>query len=73
MEEKIKCPFCGSESIAEILYGMPAFSEELDRELEQKKIILGGCIISEDSPEFHCNKCHREWGMHMKFRNEPGE
>ena len=57
-----KCPECGSDSIAEILYGLPAYDEQMERDLDAGKIVLGGCCVSDDSPEWHCNKCKHEWG-----------
>ena len=30
---QIKCPYCGSKSTARILYGMPSFSEELEKKI----------------------------------------
>lgn len=45
MVEGIKCPHCGSEDVAEALYGMPAFTEELQRKLEAGDVVLEGCDI----------------------------
>lgn len=59
---KVICPYCKSNNVAEILYGMPAFTKKLEKDLESKKIILGGCCISNDSPQYHCNDCGKEWG-----------
>ena len=28
---------------------------------EQGKIELGGCMIAEGAPDYHCNKCKYEW------------
>ena len=36
----IKCPNCGSDNIAEILLGLPSFTEELQKELTEGKIAL---------------------------------
>lgn len=58
---KINCPICHSKNIAEYLYGMPAFSKKLEKQLADKKIILGGCCIDEHSPTYHCNDCGQEW------------
>lgn len=60
--QQIICPACKSKNIAKFLYGMPAFSKKLERELEQGKIKIGGCCISEDSPKLHCNNCGKDWG-----------
>ena len=34
----------------------------LEKEIEQGKVKLGGCCISDDSPQFHCNDCGTDWG-----------
>jgi len=57
-----KCPRCGSERIARILYGMPAFSEELRRELESGRAVLGGCVITGNDPRWQCTNCSYEMG-----------
>ena len=56
------CPECGQDDVAEILWGLPAFSEKLSRDIDQGKIVLGGCCVSEDSPRWKCNSCSHEWG-----------
>lgn len=60
-QKQINCPSCKSKKIAKFLYGMPAFSKKLEKELEQGKVKLGGCCISDESPQFHCNDCGNEW------------
>jgi len=52
-----RCPNCGASRIANILYGLPALSEKLNKELDEGKVVLGGCIISEDDPSWCCTKC----------------
>ncbi len=54
-----KCPVCGSGPVARIMYGMPAFSEELERELREGKTSLGGCCVSDDDPDWECTACGR--------------
>ena len=55
-----KCPECLEEgSIVEIAYGYPG--EEMRAKYESGEIKLGGCSISEDNPDWHCNKCEHEW------------
>lgn len=56
------CPECGSGSVAAILWGMPAYSEQLERDLDEGLVVLGGCCITCDDPEWHCNDCGHEWG-----------
>jgi len=55
------CPRCGSRNTATILWGMPAFSEELQEKLDRKEIVLGGCCITGDDPTNHCNKCKKDF------------
>lgn len=68
---QIKCPYCGSRNTARILYGMPAFSDELQAKLDSGKLHLGGCCISgvpdgnggmiNLDPARYCNNCHKEF------------
>lgn len=60
-----QCPQCGSSNVAKILWGMPAFSEELERELDEGRIVLGGCCISGADPDWHCNDCGCEFGERL--------
>jgi hypothetical protein len=64
MEKKItakrkprKCPKCGCAKVASILYGLPAFSPELERELKEGKTVLGGCCVTECDPAWQCIEC----------------
>lgn len=54
-----KCFTCGSLDVAKIIYGYP--TADAFKEQEEGKIKLGGCMISEDSPQYHCNKCGEKW------------
>ncbi len=56
-----KCPVCGSKKIAKILYGYTIFSEKLDKEIKEGKIVLGGCIISDDDPTWKCIACNTKF------------
>jgi len=58
----MKCPECDSSSVAEILWGYPADMKELEKELDEKKIVLGGCIVTEHDPRWECNECLTRWG-----------
>lgn len=42
-----KCPKCGSLKIARIVYGLVDFTPDLDKELKERKVVLGGCVIEE--------------------------
>jgi DNA-directed RNA polymerase subunit RPC12/RpoP len=55
------CSECGSKRIATILHGMPAFSDELERDIEVGKIVLGGCLVSDDDPIWQCVDCGKSF------------
>ena len=52
-----KCPQCGKYSIAKILYGMQPTTDALDKKMAEGKVVLGGCIISDDDPAWMCTYC----------------
>lgn len=56
------CPRCGSSSVAWIQYGEPILTRELERGLASGRIVLGGCCITDNDPEWHCNVCELEFG-----------
>ena len=58
---KISCPNCASSNTCRIMYGMPAYTPELEQKLEAGKVHLGGCIIELDSPNRHCNDCELDF------------
>jgi rubrerythrin len=51
------CPSCGSPRIARILYGLPAFDEELEDALSRGTVTLGGCLVTGNDPEWECIEC----------------
>ena len=51
------CPNCGHKPVAQILYGLPDFSPELDEELKAGTVSLGGCCITDDDPAWECIHC----------------
>ena len=53
------CPECGSENAARIAFGYP--SEEMIEQSERGDIVLGGCCVTEDDPEWRCKDCENEW------------
>lgn len=60
------CPCCGSGNIAEILWGKPAFTDELKQKIDNGTVSLGGCCFDSSSPRYHCNECDAEFGR-IKF------
>lgn len=74
MEPKFeKCPFCGFGKVASILYGMPVFSEDLEKDIEEGRIVLGGCCIIGNSPDFECKGCGRRWKIVLEHPEEEEE
>jgi len=51
------CPDCGSNKVARILWGMPAWSPKMQNEIDQGKLILGGCVVSDRDPKWQCVDC----------------
>ena len=64
-----KCPKCGFSPVASILYGMPAFDEDLERDLENKSLILGGCMEELDAPKWQCVGCDGEFYSWESLKN----
>lgn len=59
VEKKPKiCPYCKGK-VVKILYGEP--TDEAMEESENKKIIIGGCCISDDDPQWGCVDCDRSF------------
>jgi ribosomal protein L37AE/L43A len=63
-----KCPACGHSPVAEILYGMPAYSEELMKEEEEGKIVIAGCCISIPNASWECTKCEEQFFSEKKVK-----
>jgi hypothetical protein len=57
-----ECPACHSARVARILYGLPHFTPELGKELDEGRVVLGGCCVFGDDPEWHCTACGHRWG-----------
>lgn len=53
------CPKCKSGLAIPIVYGLPA--PEAVNAAEQGKIILGGCVISDDDLHWECSACRHRW------------
>jgi hypothetical protein len=53
------CPECASENVARIVFGYPG--RELMELAERREIVLGGCLLSDKEPQWHCKDCEDEW------------
>ena len=58
----MNCPNCGKSWIAKIFWGYPADTESMEKSLERKEIILGGCCVTDHDPKWECNSCNHQWG-----------
>ena len=56
-----KCTNCGSRRIANLESGYPPFSEELLKQIDQGKVRLRGCVVSENDPVWICVDCEQEF------------
>lgn len=52
-----KCPECSSNKIAELQYGLPVFSPNLEKKINENNIVLGGCCVSGNDPVWKCIDC----------------
>jgi ribosomal protein S27AE len=55
-----RCPNCGTTPVATILYGMPAYDERMQKDLDEGRIALGGYCIGIDDPTWKCSNCGLE-------------
>jgi len=46
-----KCPQCGSNYVANNLYGRPTASEELEQNMQEVRIASSGRCIGDDDPD----------------------
>ena len=66
----MNCPNCGNE-LSEIIYGKVNLDDdELKKEIDDNKIILGGCVIYEDSPKYYCRFCNHYFNEDMEDVDE---
>ncbi len=59
-----QCPECLSrDSILKIQYGLP--ENEMIDQADKGKIVLGGCSISDENPDYQCRECEHEWNKSL--------
>ena len=63
-----KCTKCG-ENLIEIIYGMPG--SELFEAEERGEVILGGCEVFDDQPEYRCKNCDVDYSRDLKKAYKP--
>lgn len=55
---KIICPKCGKPGV-KIVYGKPG--GKTLKKAREKKLFLGGCVKTPNSPKYHCYHCGNNW------------
>jgi hypothetical protein len=50
-----RCPACGSGDAVRIAYGYPSL--ELGQAAERGEVVLGGCLVGPESPDYECRRC----------------
>lgn len=64
-----RCPDCSSRRVRAIVYGEP--TEALAAAAEAGTVVLGGCLISNESPSWDCPDCGKSFGSLAKPRALP--
>ena len=54
-----KCLSCGGAKVVPILHGMP--SPEAQTWVDQGRIVLGGCCVTPEEPNWHCKDCRADF------------
>jgi hypothetical protein len=68
MRETVNCPYCKSDKVAEIFYGMPLFSEKMQQDIENGKLVLGDCWPKPENRV--CLNCKKKWKSEIAPLNE---
>ena len=58
---KHPCPSCASRNVAEIRYGFPIPGTFDSPDARAGELILGGCVLWPDRPEYRCHRCSHAW------------
>lgn len=53
-----KCPHCGGK-VVRIIYGEP--TPETFEKADRGELVIGGCCINEESPDWECTNCHHQF------------
>lgn len=60
------CPYCSSNRIAHIVYGLPPADDEKINQLINGEIVFGECTAEAFEPYYHCRNCGREiWSQNQ--------
>lgn len=59
LRKPTSCPSCRGSDIRRIMYGLPT-TETLER-AKRGEVVLGGCSIFDDMPDWRCMSCGHQW------------
>lgn len=57
----LKRPYCGKSKISKLIFGLPAMSDELQKNIDEGKVKLAGCMVGEESSRYYCRWCKKEF------------
>ena len=61
-ETKPVCPECNKNNVALIFWGYPGDMDWYVKAIQEKEIVGGGCLVSENDPKWECTNCYWQWG-----------
>jgi hypothetical protein len=56
------CPECNKNNVALIFWGYPGDMDWYLKAIQEKEIVGGGCLVSENDPKLECTDCYWQWG-----------
>ena len=59
--DNLRCPKCGSNDLAEILYQPVKMTEELLQQIQAKKVLIRNEPKPANPPRYYCYYCGYEW------------
>jgi len=62
IESNPPCPECNSKNTAFIFWGYPGDMDWYLKAIDEKKIVPGGCMVTDNDPKWECNDCPNRWG-----------
>jgi hypothetical protein len=69
-ETKPSCPQCNKNNVAVIFWGYSADEDAYFKAIEDKEIVAGGCIVSDNDPKWECTDCFNRWGARDEDEDE---
>ena len=69
-ETKPTCPECNKNNVAVIFWGYPGDVDWYLKAIDDKEIVGGGCLVSDNDPKWECNDCHCQWGTRDEDEDE---